>query len=179
MSGSTVGADSMRLTWHKTSPSVTSYEIELIGDSTIVRVSFDTTIAVKIPAVKTEKAYSWRIRAKNLSGFGPFSDVWSFLRLTTSVEHGESELREFTVCNNYPNPFNPSTTFSFNLPSRSFVNLRIYDAFGREAAVVISEELAAGIHSRMWNAVGMASGMYFYRLQAGSSTLTKRLVLLK
>jgi hypothetical protein len=80
---------------------------------------------------------------------------------------------------NFPNPFNPSTTFSFSLPSKSFVTLKIFNLLGREVATVVSEEVAVGSYSRIWNASGMPSGVYFYRLQAGTYTETKHMLLLK
>jgi photosystem II stability/assembly factor-like uncharacterized protein len=80
---------------------------------------------------------------------------------------------------NYPNPFNPSTTISFSLPTRSFVTLKIFDVMGREVASLVSEEMSAGNYSRQWNAAGMSSGMYFYRLQAGSFVQTKKLLLVR
>jgi hypothetical protein len=85
----------------------------------------------------------------------------------------------FSLSQNYPNPFNPATTFSFTLQSRSHVSLKIFDVMGREVAAIVSDELAAGKYRRQWNASGMASGIYFYRLQAGSFTETKRLLYLK
>jgi hypothetical protein len=87
--------------------------------------------------------------------------------------------KEYVLFHNYPNPFNPSTTISFSLPSRSFVSLKLFDALGREVAIVCSEELPAGMHSRQWNAGGFPSGVYFYRLQAGGYSNTKALQLLK
>ena len=72
----------------------------------------------------------------------------------------------FILFQNYPNPFNPSTTISFSLQSKSFVSLKVFDALGREVLVVLSEELSAGTYSKQWNAVGLPSGIYFYRLQA-------------
>ncbi len=80
---------------------------------------------------------------------------------------------------NYPNPFNPSTTIVFNLPTTSLVTLTIYDMLGQEVATLVNEELAAGQYSRMWNASAMPSGVYFYRLQAGTYTESKRLLLLR
>ena len=80
---------------------------------------------------------------------------------------------------NFPNPFNPSTTISFRLPFRSFVTLKIYDMMGRDVATVISEEMPAGNYSRQWEASTFPSGMYFYRLQAGAYTETKRMILLR
>jgi hypothetical protein len=80
---------------------------------------------------------------------------------------------------NYPEPFNPSTTISFVLPTRSSVSLKIYDMLGREVSVVVSGELQAGHYTRQWNASAFASGVYFYRLQAGTYSETKKLLLLK
>jgi photosystem II stability/assembly factor-like uncharacterized protein len=85
----------------------------------------------------------------------------------------------FSLKQNYPNPFNPSTTISFSLPSRSFVTLKIFDVMGREVATMVSEEMPAGIYSRQWNASGLPSGVYYYRLQAGAFVQTKNLVVLK
>ena len=80
---------------------------------------------------------------------------------------------------NYPNPFNPTTIISFSLPSKSFVSLRVFDTLGREVSILVSEKLPAGTYARRWNAAGLASGEYFYRLQVGSFTETKKLVLLR
>jgi hypothetical protein len=87
--------------------------------------------------------------------------------------------REFALCQNYPNPFNPATTISFSLPGKSFVSLKVFDALGREVAVLLADELSAGTYSRQWNAAGLASGVYFYRLQAGDFLSTKRTLLIK
>jgi plastocyanin len=86
---------------------------------------------------------------------------------------------KFILMQNYPNPFNPSTKISFTLTSHSFVSLKIYDLLGKEVATVVSEEMPAGSYSKQWNAANMQSGIYFYRLNAGSFTETKKLVLLK
>jgi hypothetical protein len=87
--------------------------------------------------------------------------------------------KTFELFNNYPNPFNPSTMISFSIPSQSFVSLKIFDILGKEVATIVSEELRPGNYSRQWNASGATSGAYFYRLQAGSFSETKRLTLLK
>jgi hypothetical protein len=100
---------------------------------------------------------------------------------STGVEsHGEmNHIKEFVLGQNYPNPFNPMTTISFYLPSRSFVSLKVFDMLGREVATIVSEEMQAGNYSQQWNAVNISSGVYFYRLQAGSFTETKKLIVLK
>jgi hypothetical protein len=85
----------------------------------------------------------------------------------------------FTLNQNYPNPFNPSTNISFSISSKSFVSLKIYDRLGREVATIFSEEISAGYYTRKWNAANIPSGIYFYRLKAGSFTETKKLILLQ
>jgi hypothetical protein len=95
------------------------------------------------------------------------------------VENEDLAPLHFALEQNYPNPFNPSTTISFSLPSISFVSLKIFDLLGREVATVVSEEMSAGKYTKQWNANGMPSGIYYFRLQAGSFSESKKLVLLR
>jgi hypothetical protein len=97
----------------------------------------------------------------------------------TGVQSTNGNAYTFSLSQNYPNPFNPATTISFYLPSKSFVSLKIFDLLGRDIATIISEEMPAGGYSRQWIASKMTSGIYFYRLQAGSYSETKKLILLK
>ena len=100
--------------------------------------------------------------------------------MVTSVKKVSNDFpRQFSLNQNYPDPFNPTTTISFTIPSRSSVSLKIFDMLGREVATIVSGEMPAGTYSRQWNAAKMSSGIYFYRLVAGSYTQTKKLVLLK
>jgi beta-glucanase (GH16 family) len=92
---------------------------------------------------------------------------------------GDDAPSEYGLGQNYQNPVNPSTSISFSLPTRSFVSLKVFNSTGRNIATIVSEELSAGNHSRQWNADGLTSGVYFYRLQAGPFTETKKLVLLR
>lgn len=85
----------------------------------------------------------------------------------------------FTLGQNYPNPFNPTTIISFSVPSREFVSLRVFDALGREVALLVSEELPEGTYSQQWNAARFASGTYFYRLQSGDFVETRKLLFLR
>ncbi|HVN49449.1 MAG TPA: T9SS type A sorting domain-containing protein [Bacteroidota bacterium] len=98
--------------------------------------------------------------------------------LTTSIQK-QTIPTGYALAQNYPNPFNPTTTINFTLPSRSNVSLKIFDVLGREIATVVNGVMAAGTYTKMWDASRFASGIYFYRLQAGSYTQTKKLVLLK
>ncbi len=85
----------------------------------------------------------------------------------------------FHLDNNYPNPFNSSTTIRYELPSRSHVVLKIYNLLGQEVATLVDGEKSAGRYELSWEAGGFASGMYFYQLQAGEVMLTEKLILLR
>ncbi len=85
----------------------------------------------------------------------------------------------FELKQNYPNPFNPSTTISFSIPCKSFVSLKIFDALGKEVSNLVSQELPASQYAQQWNAAGLPSGLYYYRLQAGTFTEARKLVLLR
>jgi hypothetical protein len=85
----------------------------------------------------------------------------------------------FSLHQNYPNPFNPSTKISFVLPQANNVKLIVYDALGREVAVLVNEFRQAGQWSAEFNASALSSGIYFYRLEAGSFTETKKMLLIK
>jgi hypothetical protein len=103
-----------------------------------------------------------------------------------SVDPQTEIVTEYELHQNYPNPFNPVTTIKFSLPKKEFVTLKIYDLLGKELRTLVSEERHAGIHSVTFNAEGLSSGVYYYRLtvrQAGSMTgeftQTRKLILLR
>jgi hypothetical protein len=79
----------------------------------------------------------------------------------------------------YPNPFNPATTFDFDLPHTGRVRLDVFDVLGRRVATLLDDELPAGRHSTVWNASGVASGVYFARLNTDTESATRKVVLLK
>lgn len=86
----------------------------------------------------------------------------------------------FYVDQNYPNPFNPVTTIRFGLPSEASVDLRVYNILGQEVAVLINNEMkTAGNYDVSFNAKGLASGTYIYRLTSGSNVVTKKMVIMK
>ncbi len=87
--------------------------------------------------------------------------------------------RDFLLKQNYPNPFNPSTSISYDLPANGLVVLKVFDALGRELETLVNEREGAGNHSVVFNATDLPSGVYFYRLQAGTSARTKKLMILK
>lgn len=91
---------------------------------------------------------------------------------------------EFYLHQNYPNPFNPVTTIKFEVPSieayrNTHLRLGVYDILGKEIATLIDQEFKPGMYEVKWDGTDYASGIYFYRLEAGTFTETKKMVLLK
>lgn len=94
-------------------------------------------------------------------------------------QSSEQVASEYKLYQNYPNPFNPGTCISFDLPKTSFTSLRVYDAAGREAAILVNELLRAGSYCVNLNAGSFSSGVYFYKLEAGTFIRTEKMILLK
>ena len=104
----------------------------------------------------------------------------------TSVQEEKRVPESFALLQNYPNPFNPSTNIKFDLPTGQagisglgLVSLKVFNILGQEVATLVNEALRPGSYEVTFNATGLASGVYFYRLVAGSFTETKKLVLLR
>ncbi|HEV8539396.1 MAG TPA: T9SS type A sorting domain-containing protein [Bacteroidota bacterium] len=96
-----------------------------------------------------------------------------------SLDEPRSVPTVYRLEQNYPNPFNPSTQIEFSVPRPEYVTLKIFDMLGREIRTLVSEHLQAGSHHAEWNPASTGSGVYFYRLQAGSFSETRKLLLLK
>ena len=86
---------------------------------------------------------------------------------------------DYNLCQNYPNPFNPTTNIEYNIPKSTYVNLEVYNILGKNVATLVDKFQQAGKKSVEFNASKLPSGVYFYRLQAGSFIETKKLILLK
>ena len=97
----------------------------------------------------------------------------------TDVDKPEELATEFNLYNNYPNPFNPSTRIKYSVPNTAKVSLKVYDILGREVRTLVNKEQATGTYEVQFTANDLASGIYFYRLQAGDHVATKKLMLLK
>jgi hypothetical protein len=115
------------------------------------------------------------------------SNIWIYLIRAYASFPGPSGVRQtielsptsFFLAQNYPNPFNPGTTIEFSLPKPGLVTLKIYNALGEEISTLVAEKRTAGKHTIAWNAAGLPSGVYFYRLQGEGFVETRKLVLMK
>jgi hypothetical protein len=126
----------------------------------------------------SSKAYSRNLGTGSgieLVAINTFTDV---APQTAAVPHS------FMLYDNFPNPFNPSTTIRFSLSGPAAVSLRIYDAGGRLVRTLVEEPLSAGPHERAWDGAdsrgaAVSSGVYLYRLDAGSFTRTRKMILIR
>jgi hypothetical protein len=97
----------------------------------------------------------------------------------TGIEDIAPVPTEYSLAQNYPNPFNAVTTIEFNLPEASQANIYIYDTQGRLVEQINNGVMTAGHHRVIWNAADIPSGMYFYKLDTGNFSETRKMMLLK
>lgn len=97
----------------------------------------------------------------------------------TDVEENVVTPKVFALSQNYPNPFNPTTIIQYSIPTNNFVTLKVYDVLGREVKTLVSKEQSAGVYNVEFNASSLTSGVYFYRIEAGSFVSVRKLMLLK
>ncbi len=114
----------------------------------------------------------------NLPG-DPNMGALGVITLTAVKSQNTGTAATYALMQNYPNPFNPSTTIEFEIPARSNVRLTVYDVLGREVASLSNGVHEAGRYSVVWNASNVASGMYFFRLEADRFTAVRKMLLLK
>ena len=86
---------------------------------------------------------------------------------------------DFKLFQNYPNPFNPTTKISYSIPQNSFVELKVFNLLGQEIATLVNQEKPAGNYEVNFNASNLPSGVYIYKMNAGSDVQTRKMILLK
>jgi len=117
-----------------------------------------------------------------LLGIEPFSIPGlktEIINNVVSVDKIPNIPNTITLYQNYPNPFNPTTVIKYQIPELSFVTLKVFDALGNDIATLVNEEKPIGSYEVEFEARNLPSGIYFYRLQAGSFVETKKMILLK
>jgi hypothetical protein len=135
--------------------------------------SFVVDTLVKLGTLETATRYYRRVNAINITGSGPFSSPSYF----TTIAEQDVLPAAIQLDQNFPNPFNPTTTIRFRLPVRTHVSLRVYNMLGAEVAVLVDAELQEGEHSVAFNGAGLASGAYLCRLQANGGIETRKMIL--
>jgi Secretion system C-terminal sorting domain len=169
----------------------TKYRLQIATDNAFATIVTDTTVALDTvctltSALLVNSDYYWRVNAQNLGGASAYSTARLF---TTGTVLAVDEIVEvptvFDLMQNYPNPFNPSTIIRYDVPSNANVKIIIYDILGREVTTLVNAVQVAGRYNLTWNASGLATGVYIYRMEAqpesGAATFTsvKKLLLMK
>ncbi len=182
--GATGVSTNPTLSWNASS-GATSYRLQVSTNSSfsslVVDQSSITGTSYTVSNLHTTTTYYWQVNATNTGGTSSYSSTWSFTTAgPTLVEQIGSELpHQNDLYQNYPNPFNPTTTIEFSLPRSGYTTLKVFNTLGEEVATLVAENVSAGRYKVEWNADGLASGIYLYRLQAREFVETKKLVLLK
>jgi len=176
----------LTLTWGTVAGAAT-YRVQvstsILFAATVINDSTVTTPS-RVVTLSNNTKYYWRVNAKNVAGTSAFSTVFDFTTSLTGVVTIELP-KEFSLSQNYPNPFNPATTISFGLPVSSPVTMEIYNVLGVKVRTLLrGETMNAGIHQMEWNGkddAGMAvtSGVYLYRINAGTFQVSKKMLMLK
>ena len=108
------------------------------------------------------------------------SELFAYYSEVTSVVEDDNFLKnEYTLFQNYPNPFNPITTLKYMIPSDGFVRLKVYDILGKEISTLVNEEQNKGYYEVDFDAKNLSSGVYIYRIESGSFTDSKLMILQK
>ncbi len=119
----------------------------------------------------------YRLKQVDLNGEAHCSDPIS-VDVVTGVSENSVPLH-FELFQNYPNPFNPTTQIKYQISEVSFVTLKVYDLLGRVVRTLLSENMQPGSYEMRFDATGLSSGVYLYRLQANGLVDTKKLVLMR
>jgi hypothetical protein len=186
-----IDAVNVRLSWSCFDPDGHALRYSLFAcapvageEATFVPVATDITEnSYMLTGLQHGTQYFWLVGATDGQAIteGP---VWRFTTAdtTTSVYRDKAVAAipdRFELHQNFPNPFNPSTTIEFGLPQAGCVSLRVYNVLGEQVATLVTQELLPGWYKAEWNANFVSSGVYFYRLSAGSFVQTKKMLLLR
>ena len=190
---SAISRDSARFVWTRGQPAVDLYWFELAADSLFTFRFVDSTVTDTFKVIVNNliagHKFWWKVRAGNAAGWGAFSAVSSCLTVVDAVRETKKMPTDFSLSQNFPNPFNPVTVVRYALPHRAQMTLFVFNALGEKVAELVNGDVEAGYHEVEFNATGLASGVYFYRMQArsqdpgggesGTFTKTRKLVLVR
>lgn len=174
------GNGSVTLRWRTASENNTDHFEILRNGMLIVTVpAAGTSVSIRTynytdHAVENGVDYTYSLRSVDING------VSQELGTTHAIPQDRSaHIWEHTLYQNYPNPFNPATSIAFDLPEAAFVTLTVYNVTGQEVVTLVSEPMNAGKHSVNFDGSTLASGVYLYRLTAGSFSADRKMMLMK
>jgi hypothetical protein len=157
------------------------YELQVSGNEnfTIPRNFSTTDTSIDVAGIRDGTQYYWRVRANNVMGPGPWSDVVDFIINLTDIRGENGIPAEYSLGQNYPNPFNPATKIMLELPLKAQTRVIVFDLLGREVMTLMNEELSAGTHEIIFEANNLPSGIYFYKVHSGDFVQVRKMILMK
>jgi hypothetical protein len=181
--GNVVVARNPLLVW-RPSATALSYRVQVAADLQFATMAADTTTSdtlARISPLPAHTRHYWRVSAVNDSGASSPSTVGVFTTddQITGVTDLATVLDHSVLFQNHPNPFNPVTTIQFTLASRQWTVVTVYDVMGREVATLANDVMGPGTYSVRFDGTHLASGVYYYRMHAGSFAATRMLVLVR
>ena len=135
-----------------------------------------------LQGLSPNKFYFWRVRTKTNDGsYSYYSAMGKFKVMdgATDIKEVAEVPKEFNLSQNYPNPFNPSTSIRFAIPTDMNVKLDVYNTLGEKVAELVNGPMTAGSYSIAFDASSLPSGIYFYRIEAGSNVAVRKMILMK
>jgi photosystem II stability/assembly factor-like uncharacterized protein len=183
-----LGENTVRLSWipatddHTPGQSLT-YDLDLYHDNVPVTIPGRLPEPGNVSAVTEwfftgleDGNYNWSIRAVDAAYLGSSITTGVFtIGTQTSVEETDIMPQIFALDQNYPNPFSSTTTIKFTIPEQGNVEIRVFNVLGYEIKTVVKKEFTQGQHEVVFNAEGLSSGVYFYRMTSGNKTVIKKM----
>jgi hypothetical protein len=170
--------------WSPTT-NTTKYEIQFSTvasfNSFYLKTDTLTQNKFKIPSFTSgdPTSYYWRVRGIGVGGNGEWSSTQIFTRAKLTHDENLSNPITFELHQNFPNPFNPSTQIQFSIPTQSHVKIEVFNSIGKRIKVLMDEMKAQGTHTMTFDATGLTSGVYVYRLTTPEFTQTRVMSLVK
>jgi len=188
--GSSISSNEVTFSWAKSyDPDLgdyVNYAVYISQDSEFgVFDKIDTgSDTITIIANLDNGTYYWKVSAYDTDslltwGSNTDNDPWEIQINTSGLSENNALPSDFHLYTNYPNPFNPTTTFKYELPKESKVVLSVFDMNGRLVETIVNQTQSAGYYSVQWDATQYSSGVYIYRIQAGGFQQVKKCVLMK
>ena len=172
------------LKWHSV-PGADYYDVAVRDVVGGFNHSFETTTDTVHgpPPLLAGKDYIWQVRSRHdwPSATSDFSSALAFTTESTVYVEEEDQAvpDQFILSQNFPNPFNPTTTISYGIPERTHVRLEVIDLLGRKVQTLVDSEQDPGRKSVRFSASSLPSGLYFYRLQSGAQTIIRKMLVAK
>ncbi len=186
-----LGENTVRLSWIPANDDHTpgvalTYDLDLYHDNVPVTIPGRLPEPGNVSAVTEwlltglqDGNYNWTIRAVDAAYLGSSISTGVFtIGTQTSVEETDNLAQIFSLAQNYPNPFSSTTTIKFSLPEQENVVIKVYTILGVEIKTIVNKEFSPGPHEVVFNAAGLSSGAYFYRMTSGNKTIIKKMQVL-